>query len=128
MLIDYKGPTIGVVINANESESKYINITLQEGYSYEQIKILALSNVDEILPYCKATSNTSVKYPPINSMSPCVLNIRLIDTTKSAVCAITIEKFGQIPDPNYFKKAFDPILVTGADGKEYKMIPNDQFK
>lgn len=39
-----------------------------------------------------------------------------------------IEKFGQIPDPHYFDKAFDPILVTGEDGKEYKCIPSDQFK
>lgn len=25
-------------------------------------------------------------------------------------------------------KAFEPILVVGDDGKEYKVIPSDQFK
>lgn len=29
---------------------------------------------------------------------------------------------------HYFDKDFDPILVTGADGKEYNVIPSDQFK
>ena len=128
MLIDYKGPTIGIVIDANEAKSKYVNITLKEGYSYEQIKILSLSNVAEIVTYCKASINTSIKYPPVNSKSPCVLNILVIDPTKTAVCAITIEKFGQISDPDYFTKAFDPILVTGDDGNKYKVIPSDQFK
>lgn len=27
-----------------------------------------------------------------------------------------------------FQKAFKPILVTGSDGKEYNVIPSDQFK
>lgn len=128
MLIDYKGPTIGVVIDANESESRYIHITLADGYSYEQIQILYLLNIDEILPYCKVKEGSSIKYPPINSMSPCVLILRLSDTTKPAACAVTIEKFGQIPDPNYFKKACAPILVTGDDGNKYNVIPSDQFK
>lgn len=41
---------------------------------------------------------------------------------------ILIEKFGQIPDTHYFDTTFKPILVTGDDGKEYNMIPSDQFK
>lgn len=28
----------------------------------------------------------------------------------------------------YFDTAFEPILVTGDDGKEYNVIPSDQFK
>ena len=128
MRVDYKGPTVRVIINANEATSNYVNITLEEGYCYNQIKILSLSNVDEILPYCKATVNTSIKYPPVNSMSPCILTIHVIDKTKSAICTITIEKFGQIPDPNYFTKTFNPILVVGDDGNEYSAIPSDQFK
>lgn len=28
----------------------------------------------------------------------------------------------------HFNKAFDPILVVGNDGKEYNVIPSDQFK
>lgn len=39
-----------------------------------------------------------------------------------------IEKFGQIADIHYFDKAFEPILVVGDDGKEYNVIPSDQFK
>lgn len=27
-----------------------------------------------------------------------------------------------------FDSAFNPILVTGDDGKEYNVIPSDQFK
>lgn len=117
-----------IVLDANEAESRYVNITLADGYSYEQIKLMYLSNIDEILPYCRVLVGTSIKYPPINSKSPCVFNLRLIDTTKTAACGITIEKFGQIPDPNYFSKALDPILVVGNDGKEYNVIPSDQFK
>lgn len=33
-----------------------------------------------------------------------------------------------IHDANYFAKAFEPILVKGDDGKEYNVIPSDQFK
>lgn len=128
MLIDYKGPTIGVVLDPNESESNHVNITLPDGYTFEQIKILFLSNINEILPYCRAPVGTSIKYPPINSKSPCVLNLHLIDKTKSAACAITIEKFGQLPNINYFYKTIKPILVTGEDGNEYNVIPSDQFK
>lgn len=128
MLIDYKGPTIGVVIEANELESDRVTIPLAEGYSYEQIKILFTQNIDEILPYCKPNINTSIKYPPINSMSPCVLDLYLLDKTKKAACAITIEKFGKIPDINYFRNKITPILITGDDNNKYNMIPSDQFK
>lgn len=128
MLIDYKGPTIGIVIEPNEAESNYVNITLADGYTYEQIKVLFLSNIDEILPYNRVTAGTSIKYPPINSMSPLVLTLRVIDKTKSAACGITIEKFGQLPNINYFHKRIAPILITVEDGKEYNAIPSDQFK
>lgn len=122
MLIDYKGPTIGVVFEPNETESNYVNITLADGYTYEQIKLLFLSNIDEVLPYFHVPVGTS-----INSMTPCVLNLHILDTTKAAACAITIEKFGQLPNINYFHNTITPILVTG-DGNEYNVIPSDQFK
>lgn len=41
---------------------------------------------------------------------------------------IQFDAFEQIPDTHYFDKAFDPILVTGDDGTEYKVIPSSQFK
>lgn len=127
MLIDYKGPTIGFVFEPNETESNYVNITLADGYTYEQIKLLYLSNIDGVLPYFHVPVGTSIKYPPINSMSPCVLNLHILDTTKAAACGITIEKFGQLPNINYFYGTITPILVTG-DGNEYNVIPSDQFK
>lgn len=128
MLIDYKGPTVAIILDANESQSQYIHITLADGYSYEQIKVLIMQNVTEILPYCDVAVNTSVIYPPIRSKSPCTLDIRISDITKRSVCAISIEKFGQLPDINYFNGKIPPILVTGDDGKEYNVIPSDQFK
>lgn len=128
MLIDYKGPTVGVVLEPNEAESNYVNIRLADGYTYEQIKLLYLSNIDEVLPYFHVPVGTSIKYPPINSMSPCVLNLHLLDKTKAAACGITIEKFGQLPNINYFYNTIAPILVKGDDGNEYNVIPSDQFK
>lgn len=128
MIIDYKGPTIGVVLDANESESDYVNIIFADGYTFEQIKLIYLSNIDEILPYNRVPVGASIKYPPINSMSPYFLNLHIIDKTKAAACGITIEKFGQLPNINYFHNAITPILITGEDGNEYNVIPSDQFK
>lgn len=63
----------------------------------------------------------------IHSKNPNVLH-HLFDNTKEQRFTFIITKFGQIPDPHYFNKAFDPILVVGDDGKEYNVIPSDQFK
>lgn len=75
-------------------------ITLADGYSFEDIVI--------------------IRNP--NTITP------LFDNTKEQRFSFLIRKFGQIPDPNYFSKAFDPILVVGDDGNEYNVIPSDQFK
>lgn len=63
-----------------------------------------------------------------NSKSPSYITLHIPDITKNAEIRFTIEKFGQIPDHSYFDSAFKPILVTGDDGKEYNVIPSDQFK
>lgn len=128
MLIDYKGPTISVIIDANELTDKYVHITLKDGYTFEKIKILNISNVYEILPYCTLQKGDSITYPPIRSKSPCTLALMITDIKKSAMCVISIEKFGQEPNINYFNGVITPILVTGDDGKEYNVIPSDQFK
>lgn len=128
MLIDYKGPTISVIIDANELTNNYVNITLEDGYSFEKIKILTMSNVSELVPYCSLRKGDSVTYPPIRSTSPCTLTLLITDITKGAICSITIEKFGQEPNIDYFKGKITPILVTGDDGKKYNVIPSDQFK
>lgn len=128
MLVDYKGPTICVIIEANELTSKYVNIQLEAGYTFEKIKVLSISNVSEIVPYCSLQKGDTITYPPIRSKSPCALTLLITDITKTALCSISIEKFGQEPNINYFTGKIAPILVTGDDGTEYNMIPSDQFK
>lgn len=103
------------------------NEPLQYGYSFEQINLLSATN-------CYPINNLSSlllgkrTFPPVNSKSPCQLSYAIIDTTKAASFRAIIEKFGQIPNTHYFDKEFEPILVTGDDGKEYNVIPSDQFK
>lgn len=65
---------------------------------------------------------------PVNSKSPCYLKPYIIDISKSSEIKFYIEKFGQIPDRQYFDTAFTPILVTDDNGNEYHVIPSDQFK
>lgn len=128
MLIDYKGPTITVIIEANEATDSHVNIALADGYSFEKIRIIAVTNISEIVPYCSLQKGDTITYPPIRSKSPCRLTLLITDITKIAACSISIEKFGQEPNINYFNGKITPILVTGDDGKEYNLIPSDQFK
>lgn len=123
MSIYYKGNTILIEINPGESNT----VTLADGYSFEQIHFTYLNNVNGIAQ-SHLTSNDVLVFPPVNSKSPCVLNFIIADTSARAIIRLVIEKFGQIPDAHYFDKAFDPILITGDDGKEYNVIPSDQFK
>ena len=67
-------------------------------------------------------------FPPVNSKSPCILHPIIGDPSKRAELKIIIEKFGQMPDPHYFDRAFTPILVRGNDENTYNIIPSDQFK
>lgn len=126
MNLSVKGNAIEVTFNANEP-IQYGYITLPDGYSFEQINLLSANN-------CYPINNISSTFlgkrtfPPVNSKSPCQLSYAIVDTTKAASFRAIIEKFGQIPDIHYFDKPFEPILVTGDDGKEYNVIPSDQFK
>lgn len=126
MKLTVKGNAIEVTFDANEP-LQYGYITLPDGYSFEQITLLSANN-------CYPINNLSSPllgkrtFPPVNSKSPCQLSYAIVDTTKAASFRAIIEKFGQIPDTHYFDKEFDPILVTGDDGKEYNVIPSDQFK
>lgn len=103
-------------------------IQLPAGYSFEKIRIVRQDNVSHLFPYLQTERQDVITFPPINSKSPCIIQPLIIDTTKSSIYKLIIEKFGQIPDTHYFDKAFEPILVTGDDGNEYKVIPSDQFK
>lgn len=125
---EFRGNCIRIFIDANELTDKRVPITLPDGYSYESIHILYLSNITELVPYFLITERNSYHIPPINSHSPCTLNLLVNNLAATAEIRILIEKFGQIPDAQYFVKAFEPILVTGDDGKEYSVIPSDQFK
>lgn len=126
MTLTVKGNAIDVTFNANEP-LQYGYITLPDGYSFEQITLLSANNY---YPINNLSSSLLGKrtFPPVNSKSPCRLSYAIIDKTKAASFRAIIEKFGQIPDTHYFDKEFKPILVTGDDGKEYNVIPSDQFK
>lgn len=126
MTLTVKGNAIDVTFDVNEP-SQYGVITLPDGYSFEQITLLSVNNC---YPINKLSSPLLGKrtFPPVNSKSPCQLSYAILDSTKAASFRAIIEKFGQIPDIHYFDKEFEPILVTGDDGKEYNVIPSDQFK
>ena len=128
MINEFKGNCIRIYIAANELTDKRVTITLPDGYSYESIHILYLTNITELSPYFTIINNSSYHFPPVRSHSPSTLNLLVGNLSEKAEIRILIEKFGQIPDPNYHDKAFEPILVTGEDGNEYNVIPSDQFK
>ena len=128
MTLNICGNCCRIYIPANESTSTRVNITLPDGYSFETIHITYVSNIGEISRFFLISNNQTYTMPPINAHSPCTLTLLLYDITKIAELRFIIEKFGQIPDTHYFDKEFDPILVTGDDGKEYNVIPSDQFK
>ena len=128
MILTYQGPFIWIFYDANELSTKNIVVQLPDGYSYERIFINQVMNITELNPHMAIHTGDHITFPVVNSKSPSLLYLYIADTSKSAEIKLTIEKFGQIPDPNYFADSFKPILVTGEDGKGYKVIPSDQFK
>lgn len=128
MTKEFYGSFIHIHFNANELSDGHTYVQLPEGYSYERIFINNLVNIDEINTYITVKRGDRLTFPTVNSKSPSLLYLFIPDITKSADIKLSIEKFGQIPYPDYFTNPFAPILVTGDDGKEYKVIPSDQFK
>lgn len=126
MNILVQGNFISITIPPNEGQPNAIQ--LPDGYSFEKIHIAVLTNISYLIPYMQINLNTVYTFPVVDSKSPCYVQPLLGDVSKKSEIKFYIEKFGQIPDPQYFDKAFKPILVTGDDGKEYKVIPSDQFK
>ena len=55
MINEFKGNCIRIYINANELTGKRVPITLPDGYSYESIHILYLSNITELISDQKVT-------------------------------------------------------------------------
>lgn len=103
------------------------HVQLPAGYSYSGIIFTFLENT-------QSTNNTNIvkdmqyTFPVIDSKSPCPFDFEPIDASKRIAVRGMITKMGQIPDITYFDTDFSPILVTGSDGNEYKVIPSDQFK
>lgn len=125
MNIDIAGNIIEVTFDG--SDPQWGHITLPDGYSYEQVNVIAASNCYPIHRLSSAVLGTRI-FPPVNSKSPCQLSYAILDITKKASFRIIIEKFGKIPDIHYFDTTFEPILVKDGDGNEYNVIPSDQFK
>lgn len=128
MIFNVKGNVCRVFIPANEVSGGRVDIDLPDGYSYKTILITYNKNVVEINNAVTIVAGTSYTFPIVNSSSPCAISLYILTPSAEAEVRFIITEFGQIPDINYFKKAFDPILVTGSDGKEYNVIPSDQFK
>ena len=128
MTIVYYGPAVYIGINPNELRNNRVDIQLRDGYSYEKIFINRSDNITQLMPEVNISRGDHLTFPVVNGKSPLTLKLYVEDISKIAFICFTIEKFGQIPDPNYFDNAFEPILVTGDDGKEYNVIPSDQFK
>lgn len=126
MTINYYGNVVDINYDVSDVSGKAI--TLINGYSIEEMTIIHNTGIYGLLfgvPITQPTEN--LRFPPVNSKNPNVIK-PLFDNTKKQRFTFIITKFGQIPDPHYFDKAFEPILVTGSDGKKYNVISSDQFK
>lgn len=113
-----KGNTIFVTLDSGDDP----NIVLPDCYSYERIHFAYIKNIWGMAE-TNIANNFILNFPPINSKSPNYFNFNVSETTQRAEVRLIIEKFGQIPDAHYFDNAFEPILVTGDDGNDYKVIP-----
>jgi hypothetical protein len=127
MTQEYHGSFIHIHFDANELSDGRTNIQLADGYTYERIYIHYIDNV-ELSIYMPLECGEDITFPVVNSKSPSILPLLIKDVSRIADIRLSIEKFGQIPDPNYFNGTFNPILVTGDDGNEYPVISSDQFK
>lgn len=126
MTINYYGNIVDINYDVSDPSGKAI--TLINGYSVEEMTIIHNTGIYGLLFGAPITTNAvNFRFPPVHSKNPNVIK-PLFDNTKKQRFTFIITKFGQIPDPHYFDKAFEPILVGGDDGKKYNMIPSDQFK
>lgn len=125
MVIKYYGNAVDIMYSIGDPT---VDITLLDGYSIEEMVITKNSGIYAISYGIPIDKNIQfLRFPPVNSRNPNTIT-PLFDNTKENRFTFLITKFGQIPDAHYFDNAFEPILVTGADGNEYKVIPSDQFK
>lgn len=126
MIINYYGNIVD--IKFDKTDHSGTAITLIDGYSIEEMTIIHNSGIYGLFLGAPIKTDTlNLRFPPVHSKNPNLIQ-PLFDNTKEQRFTFIITKFGQIPDPNYFNKAFEPILVVGDDGKEHNVIPSDQFK
>lgn len=127
MTINYYGNIVDIKFDTTDSSGAAI--TLIDGYSIEEMTIIKNSGIYGLFlgAPINSTMTGPLRFPPVHSKNPNLIR-PLFDNTKEQRFSFIITKFGQIPDPHYFDKAFEPILVTGEDGKKYNVIPSDQFK
>lgn len=126
MTITYHGNAVDIKWDVGDQNGAFI--TLIDGYSIEEMHIITNTGIYGLYLGVPITPTTEKLYfPPVNSRNPNRIEPFFDNTTEQRL-SFLITKFGQIPDVHYFEKAFEPILVTGDDGKEYKVIPSDQFK
>lgn len=128
MIFTVKGNMFRIYYSANELAQGNVTVYLPKGYSYKTILIIENKNVAEVNDYMPIILGVDYTFPIVNSSSPSTLSLYIPSTKEESEITFIIKEFGQIPNPNYFDKAFEPILVTGGDGKEYNVIPSDQFK
>lgn len=127
MTIKYYGNIVDIKFDKNDSSGAAV--TLIDGYSIEEMTIINNTGIYGLFlgaPFNKAET-VNFRFPPVHSKNPNVIH-PLFDNTTDQRFTFIITKFGQIPDPHYFDKAFEPILVVGDDGKKYNVIPSEQFK
>lgn len=126
MTITYHGNAVDIKWDVGDEIGG--SITLIDGYSIEEMYITNNTGIYGLYLGVPITQTTEKLYfPPVNSRNPNTI-APFFDNTKEQRLSFLITKFGQIPDVHYFDKAFEPILVTGDAGKEYNVIPSDQFK
>lgn len=121
------GPFIVISFDENERPEGRAMIQLPDGYSCERIFINGLNNISELIPDMSISVGDHITFPVVNGKSPSVLGLFIPDPSKKAEIRLTIEKFGQIPDPYYFNSVFVPLSVT-VDDNQYMLIHSDQFK
>ena len=126
MTITYHGNAVDIRWDAGDEIGG--SITLIDGYSIEEMHIINNTGIYGLYLGVPISLTTEKLYfPPVNSRNPNTI-APFFDNKKEQRLSFLITKFGQIPDIHYFDKAFEPILVTGDDGKEYNVIPSNQFK
>lgn len=109
----------------------YIPYTLPDGYSIAKAVFRRNLNAGFFTDDTNAVelytaANVPIEFPVVNGKSPNHVVIRLSSNAgEYDVISITIYKFGNEPDSNYFSSTFTPILVK--TGREYNVIPSTQF-